>query len=382
MIITKQAELADFCTRLAACPYITVDTEFLRDKTFYPRLCLLQMAGPGVNAAAIDPIESDLDWAPVHGLMANEKILKVFHAARQDLEIFFQLTGKIPHPIFDTQVAAMVCGYGDSVAYNALVRDLTGQALEKSSQFTDWSRRPLSKQQINYALDDVIHLIGVYEKLDARLRAKSRSHWVKEEMGVLTSPETYNTPVDEVWKRIRIRSDKPEVLAILKALATWREEEARHRDVPRGRILKDEALADLALYRPSKVEDLLRVRSLSPDLAKGKMGKTILDIAAQVRAMPRDQWPRPDIIPIFPRQAQPILEMLKLLLKITCAEEDVSPKLVASSEELELLAVHDTPDIHALKGWRHEIFGAQALDLKAGKIALGLRNGEVRRLPV
>ncbi len=382
MIIETQDQLNAFCTALAKGPYLTIDTEFLRDRTYFPRLCLLQMAGPNVDAAAVDPFIEGLDWEPVRALMANTDVLKVFHAARQDLEIFYHLYKVLPSPIYDTQVAAMVCGFGDQVAYNALVRELTGNELEKNAQFTDWSRRPLSPKQIRYALDDVVYLRDVYEKLHAQLVSKGRENWVFEEMEILNTPRTYQNPPEEAWKRVKIRSDRPDVLALLRALAAWREEDAVRRDVPRSRILKDETLADIALYKPRDEDSLLQIRSLPSDLAKGKMGQKILEISNRVLDGPRDGWPKAERKDAFPKNAQGTLEMLKMLLRINCAEEDVAAKLVADAEDLEQLAVEAQPDIPAMHGWRFEMFGRDALDLKAGKIALRLERGRVKKVAV
>jgi len=382
MIIQNQTELNDFCAALAKGPYLAIDTEFLRDKTYFPKLCLLQMAGPDVEAKGIDPLIDGLDWEPVRALMANENVLKVFHAARQDLEIFYHLYQVLPTPIYDTQVAAMVCGFGDQVAYNALVRELTGKELEKNAQFTDWSRRPLSPKQIRYALDDVVYLREVYEKLHARLSKQGREQWVFEEMEILKSPRTYLTPPMEAWKRIKVRSDKPDVLAVLRALAAWREEQAVSRDVPRSRVLKDETLADIAMYKPRDLDSLLQVRSLQSDLAKGKIGKMVLDIINATLDSPKDDWPRQPRKDQFPKSAQGTLEMLKMLLRINCAEEDVAAKLVASSEDLEAIAAEKQPDVAAMHGWRFEVFGKDALDLKDGKIALCLEKGRVKKVAV
>lgn len=382
MIIQNQTELNEFCAALAKGPYLTIDTEFLRDKTYFPKLCLLQMAGPEVEARGVDPLIEGLDWEPVRALMANENVLKVFHAARQDLEIFYHLYNVLPTPIYDTQVAAMVCGFGDQVAYNALVRELTGNELEKTAQFTDWSRRPLSPKQIRYALDDVVYLRDVYEKLHERLAKQGREQWVFEEMEILKSPRTYLTPPLEAWKRIKVRSDKPDILAVLRALAAWREEQAVSRDVPRSRILKDETLADIAMYKPRDVESLLQVRSFQSDLAKGKVGKMVLDIVNATLDGPKDDWPRQPRKEQFPKSAQGTLEMLKMLLRINCAEEDVAAKLVASSEDLEAIAAEKAPDVATLHGWRFEVFGKDALDLKDGKIALRLEKGRVKKVAV
>lgn len=382
MIIQTQDQLNTLCAALSACPYLTIDTEFLRDKTYFSKLCLLQMAGPGVDAAAIDPLLPGLDWEPVRTLMANENVLKVFHAARQDLEIFYHLYKVLPTPIYDTQVAAMVCGFGDQVAYNALVRELTGHELEKNAQFTDWSRRPLSQKQIRYALDDVVYLREVYEKLHARLVKQGREQWVFEEMSILNSPRTYQNPPEESWKRIKVRSDKSDVLMVLKALAAWREEQAVARDIPRSRILKDETIADIAMYKPRDEDSLLQIRSLPSDIARGKIGKQVLEIVNAALDSPRENWPKMPRREAFPKNAQGTLEMLKMLLRINCAEEDVAAKLVADSDDLEAIATESNPDVPAMHGWRFEMFGKDALDLKAGKIALRLEKGRVKKVAV
>lgn len=382
MIIQTQDQLNTLCAALSTCPYLTIDTEFLRDKTYFPKLCLLQMAGPGVDAAAVDPLLPGLDWEPVRQLMANDKVLKVFHAARQDLEIFYHLYKVLPTPIYDTQVAAMVCGFGDQVAYNALVRELTGHELEKNAQFTDWSRRPLSPKQIRYALDDVVYLREVYEKLHVRLVKQGREQWVFEEMSILNSPRTYQNPPEESWKRIKVRSDKSDVLMVLKALAAWREEQAVARNVPRSRILKDETIADIAMYKPRDEDSLLQIRSLPSDIARGKIGRQVLEIVVAALDSPRENWPKMPRREAFPKNAQGTLEMLKMLLRINCAEEDVAAKLVADSDDLEAIATEANPDVPAMHGWRFEMFGRDALDLKAGKIALRLEKGRVKKVAV
>lgn len=375
MIIKTQKELDALCAALAGKPYIALDTEFLRDKTYYSKLCLLQVAADGVVAVALDPIETDLDWTGFIALLDDEAVVKVFHAARQDLEIFHDLYERLPHPVFDTQVAAMVLGYGDQIAYHALVRDLTGHELEKSAQFTDWSRRPLSQKQISYALDDVTYLCQIYEKLKLQLEQKNRLHWVNEEMAFLTSPTTYQSHPDDAWKRIKLRNPKPEALAILKTLAEWREREAQQRNIPRGRFVKDEALADLAVYKPKDMDGLLHVRSLPSDVAKGKLGPVLIKLIEQARKSDPATWPKAIAKDPFPKRAQGTLEMLKMLLRINASDNDVAAKLVATADDLERLATEDNPDIPALHGWRREIFGAEALAMKSGEIALKLHKG-------
>lgn len=379
MIIQTQSQLDALCQTLSQAPYVAVDTEFLRDKTFYPKLCLVQLAAPGGQAVAIDPVDYDLDLTPLYHLMDNPNVLKVFHAARQDLEIFYNLMNRVPAPLFDTQVAAMVLGHGDQIGYNALVQDVTGKSLSKSAQFTDWARRPLSEKQITYALDDVIYLRDVYEKLSADLARKDRAHWVAEEMEILKNPATYDTPIEEIWQRIKVRSDKPEVLSVIRELATWREREARSRDIPRGRLIKDEAIADIAMYMPRDLEGLLQVRTLPADVARGKLGPVILSLIEKGRKIPRDQMPHVERPAPFPKNAVPTLEMLKMLLKICAAEADVATKILASAEDLERLAVEENPDIPALSGWRMDVFGKEALRLKQGRVFLGLERGRIVR---
>jgi ribonuclease D len=382
MIISTQEQLNDICAKLAKHTYITVDTEFLRDKTFYSKLCLVQLCAPDMEPVAIDPIEFDLDLKPFHDLMHNEKVIKVFHAARQDLEIFYQMNGKIPHPIFDTQVAAMVCGYGDSIAYNKLVQDITGHALEKNAQFTDWSRRPLSEKQLTYALNDVTYLREIYETLDARLYKQKRHHWVEQEMEILTNPDTYEMPVGEMWKRIKIRTDRPENLAILRELAIWREELARKKDIPRNRIMRDEALADIAMYKPKNINDLSRIRNVPKDVIKNHIGKTLLKLVQKAQESDKKTWPKIKRSKPLAREYAPILEMLKLLLKINSSEAHVAAKLIANASDLEEIVTSDKPDCLAMKGWRFEVFGNDALDLKSGKISLGLKNGQIHKFKV
>jgi ribonuclease D len=382
MIITSQKQLDDICAQLSTKPYLAIDTEFLRDKTYYSRLCLIQLAGPGVDAVAIDPIDHELDFTAFNALMQNENVVKVFHAARQDLEIFYQMTDDIPTPLFDTQVAAMVCGYGDSIAYYKLVESITGTTLSKNAQFTDWARRPLTDKQLRYALDDVVYLCEVYEKLAEQLEEQGRNDWVLQEMDILRDPNTYDIPLDIVWKRIKIRSDKPEVLAILRELAWWREEQARERDLPRNRVIKDEALADIAMYMPKDKEGLSRIRNVPKDMTKGNKAQHLLDIVEHARASNKKTWPKLKRGTPFKRENQAILEMLKLLLKVNCAEANVAPKLVANVKDLEEIASSKEPKCLAMKGWRYDVFGKDAQALKAGKIMLGIKDEKINRFDV
>jgi ribonuclease D len=368
-LIAENAALTDFCQRQRQAEFIAIDTEFMRDKTYWPQLCLVQIAGPD-EAAAIDSLAPGIELAPLHQLMADTKVTKVFHAARQDVEIFFHLTGKIPTPLVDTQVAAMVCGFGDSVSYENLAAKLAGARIDKSSRFTDWAQRPLTDRQLQYALSDVTHLRPAYEHLARRLAKTGRSEWVAEEMAVLISPATYRLEPREAWRRIKFRNDKPRALAILREIAAWREEEAQRRDLPRGRILKDESLCEIAAHAPHNVDELARCRGLSRSIAENKQGQAILAAVKRGLDIPANQLP-----PVPPRRdlpagLGPVVELLRVLLKMRCEDHEVAQKLVASADDLELIAADDEADVPAMSGWRREIFGADALALKHGRLAL------------
>ncbi len=375
--ITTTDALARLCERLAVSPYVTVDTEFMRENTYWPLLCLVQLAGPE-EAAAIDPLAPGIDLAPLFALMQNKAVLKVFHAARQDVEIFCHLAGAVPTPLFDTQVAAMVCGFGEQAGYETLATQLAHAKIDKSSRFTDWSRRPLSERQIEYALSDVTHLRVVYEKLSRRLAKSGRESWLAEEEAILTDPRTYAVQPDEAWRRIKTRSAKPRFLAVLMEIAAWREAEAQARDLPRGRLLRDEALLEIAGDPPRSVEALGRVRSLSRSMAEGRMGADILAAVQRALALPAEALPVPELSPALPRGIGPLVELLKVLLKAKCEAHDVAQKLVASTADLERIAAEDEAEVPALRGWRHEVFGADALALKAGRLALAAEKRQVR----
>ena len=381
-LITTNTALKDFCSTLQNVPFITVDTEFLRDRTYYAKLCLIQVSGPDKNAVAIDVLssEEDLDLTPLWQLLHNDAILKVFHAARQDLEILLQLSGKMVHPLFDTQVAAMVCGYGEQVGYESLVSDITKEKTDKSSQFTDWARRPLSAKQLTYALNDVTHLVDIYLHLHKRLERDGRVDWVKEEMEVLTSPSTYEMDPQQSWLRLKLRSAKPRDLAVLKELCAWRESEAQRKDVPRSRVMRDETIMDLGFQRPQTPEDLARIRGISSDMAQGRYGKTLIDVIAKGMAVPDEACPILERkAPLSPRLAQ-VVEILKMLLRIQSSEFHVAARLIASSEDIEAFAEHPDQAGPLSHGWRHEVFGSLALDLMAGKLALTLEKGKIRLL--
>ena len=323
-LITDTKALTALCDRIAnRDDFVAIDTEFMRDKTYYSKLCLVQVAG-AEDVAAIDPLAPDLDLAPLYALMANTNILKVFHAARQDVEIFVNQADAVPYPLFDTQIAAMVCGFGDSVSYDKLVRAKTGIRLDKTSRFTDWSHRPLSERQIDYALADVIHLRPVYEKLRARLDKTARSEWVVEEMAHLVNPDTYRNDPSEIWRRLKIRSTKPKFLAVLRELAAWREREAQSKDVPRNRILRDDALVDVAAQAPTSSVDLARTRAFNAESAGGRTGRAVLDAVRAALDMPKENWPNLPESKDAPQGRLPVAELLRVLLKVKCEEHDLS----------------------------------------------------------
>lgn len=379
--ITTTHELEAFCQGLAGAEYVTVDTEFLREKTYYPQLCLVQLGGPD-GAVAVDPLAEGIDLAPLLRLLTDPTIVKVFHAARQDVEIFFHLTGQIPAPLFDTQVAAMVCGFGESVSYETLVTKLAGARIDKSSRFTDWSARPLTERQITYALSDVTHLRTAYEKLKRKLARTGRAQWLDEEMAVLTDPATYRSDPDTVWQRLKVRSNKPRFMALVRELAAWREREAQRRDQPRSRILRDEALLEIAAHAPTTVDDLARTRGLGRGFAEGRQGADLLAAVQRGLDLPDSECPRVEPREELPPGIAPIIELLRVLLKKVCDESGVAPKLVASSADLEALAADDSAAIPALSGWRRELFGEHALALKHGKIALAVADRRVKIVSV
>ena len=381
-LITTTDELAKLCRSLQELPFVTADTEFLRDKTYYPQLCLVQLAGPGPGPTAIDPLAKGLDLSPMFDLFFDDKVMKVFHAARQDLEIVYNLTGKIPNALFDTQVAAMVCGFGDQIGYNNLVSDVCKVKIDKGAQFTDWSRRPLSERHLVYALDDVTYLRDVYQRLSSQLARDGRTDWVREEMATLLDPATYANDPENSWQRIKLRTDKPQALLVLKEVCAWREREAQRRDVPRNRIVRDETVADIAIHPPRNADELAGIRGFSPDMARGRLGQGVLEAVAKGLAQPRSAAPQQEERPRFPPDMTPVLEMLKMLLRIQCAEHNVAAKLVASSGDLEAIAMDDNADVSAMKGWRYDVFGQEALGLKHGRVALSLRNGKICKTAV
>ncbi|MGB6541798.1 MAG: ribonuclease D [Xanthobacteraceae bacterium] len=377
--ITTTSELAAACARMAAHPFVTIDTEFLRETTYYPLLCIAQMASPE-EAAVIDALAPGIDLAPFYSLLADEKVMKVFHAARQDIEIMWHGAKLIPHPIFDTQVAAMVLGYGDSISYDQLVQRITGDSLDKSHRFTDWTRRPLSDAQVSYAISDVTHLRDVYLALLADLERRGRTDWVQEEMRVLTSPDTYRMEPENAWQRLKTRVRKPKELAVLIEVAAWREREAQSRDVPRSRVLKDDVIADIAVQAPTSPEKLGHLRSLPKGFERSRWSEAI--IAAVQRGLARD----PKTLP-HPLRMQPpangaaVVELLKVLLRMISERHHVAAKVIATVDDLERIAADDAAEVPALSGWRRELFGDKALALKHGDLALAIDRGKVAAVP-
>jgi ribonuclease D len=373
--ITTNRKLAETCARMARQPFVTVDTEFLRESTYYPHLCVAQMASTE-EAVVIDALARDIDLAPFFALMADSNVIKVFHAARQDIEICWHEAGLIPHPLVDTQVAAMVLGYGDSISYDQLVQRITGDMLDKSHRFTDWTHRPLSEAQIAYAISDVTHLRDVYLKISADLEARERVEWMREEMKVLTSPDTYRFEPEHAWERLKTRVRKPKELAILMEVAAWREREAQERDVPRGRVLKDDAIADIAVQAPTTIERLGSLRSLPRGFERSRWGEAI--VAAVKRGLARD----PKTLPWLERPKPAVnghatVELLKVLLRMTAERHGVAAKVIATVNDLERIAGDDAADVPALHGWRRELFGEKALALKHGRLSLAIEQGRV-----
>lgn len=365
---------------LAASDFVAVDTEFMREQTFWPHLCLVQLAGPAAELI-VDPLAPDIDLNPFWELMADERVVKVFHAARQDIEIVVAEAGRVPHPVFDTQVAAMVCGFGDSVSYVNLVKKVTGKDLDKSSRFTDWSRRPLSQKQLAYALGDVTHLRDIYRYLQGELDATGRASWLDEEMAALTDRKTYETHPDEAWQRLKLRVKNRKALAVLMELAAWRERLAQTQNVPRGRILRDEALYDIANQGPTSTEQLSELRTLSDGFSRSARAREIIEAVKRGLARDPKTVPSPNHGTQLSAEATATLELLKVLLKASAAKHRVAPRLIADSGDLERMAGEGEPDVPALKGWRRQLFGEDALRLKRGEVALTLRKGEVMLVP-
>jgi ribonuclease D len=375
-LIASTEALTNLCDRIARHDYVAVDTEFMRESTFWPKLCLIQLAAPGIEAI-VDPLEPGLDLSPFFALMVNGRVVKVFHAARQDIEIVHIKASRVPVPVFDTQVAAMVCGFGDSISYVNLVKRITNRDLDKSSRFTDWSRRPLSERQLVYALGDVTHLRDVFLHLKAELERSGRTHWLAEEMAALTDPATYESAPETAWKRLKLKVRNRRALGVLMELAAWRERAAQSQDVPRARILRDEALYDIANQQPTDAARLSELRTLSDGFARSARAKDIIEAVRRGLARDPRTLPALDTGPSVPAEAGATVDLLRVLLKAAATRHGVAARLVADTEDLERIAIEAEPDVAALKGWRRELFGADALRLKRGELALGLAHGEV-----
>jgi len=381
-IITDTAALVRFCDAQRGANFVTVDTEFMRERTYWPILCLVQVSSP-TEAVAIDALAPGIDLTPLLALMADESIPKVFHAARQDIEIFVNLSGRVPAPLFDTQVAAMVCGFGDAASYETLVGKLAQASLDKSSRFTDWAHRPLTERQLHYALADVVHLRTVYERLQQRLASNGRAGWFAEEMAGLADPATYRNDPSEAWRRFRLRGRvDPRFFGVLREVAAWRETAARQRNLPRGRIIRDEAVLEIAAHAPKTIEALARSRSIGKGIAEGKLGSEILDAVRRGLANSKALEPPAPARADTPPGLGPLIELLRVLLKQSCEAHQVAQKLVATSEDLEAIAADDQAAVPALSGWRHEIFGKDALALKHGRLALTVRRNRIALVEV
>lgn len=376
-VITTSQELADTVAALEKSDFVTVDTEFIRETTFWPELCLIQMAAPGVTAL-VDPLASGMDLTPFFSLMANDAVTKVFHAARQDIEIVFNLGRLIPHPVFDTQVAAMVCGFGDSVSYEQIVQKVTGAQIDKSSRFTDWRARPLSDKQLTYAAADVTHLIDVYRHLKAELEREERGHWLNEEMAILTARETYDPHPEDAWKRLKVRLRKPIELAIVQSVAAWREREARERNIPRRRVIKDEVISEIAQQQPRDEVALGKLRTIPKGWERSATAASLLGAINAALAIPKDELPTLAKPAQNPEGSNAAAELLKVLLRLVAEEEGVAPKVLASSDEIDKLAADgEKADVPALSGWRREVFGEKALKLVRGEISLKFDNRRI-----
>ncbi|MFH1157384.1 MAG: ribonuclease D [Pseudomonadota bacterium] len=378
-LITTAKDLKSLCTRLKKAEFITVDTEFIRERTYWARLCLIQVAGPD-DAFAIDPLAEGMDLSPLYELFQNKKVLKVFHACRQDLEIFFKETGgDLPTPLFDTQIAAMVCGFGEQVSYEVLVNALLKKQLDKSSRFTDWAQRPLTSKQLKYALADVTHLRVIYEKLNAKIEAQKRSPWIKDEFKKLLDGENYVSRPEEAWERIKVPTHKPRALGVLREIAMWRELTAQRADVPRGRILKDEALAELAMHAPPTKEALGKMRNMQHGFAESEKGGQLLEAIRRGLELPEKDLPKRDPRPNFPPGLAPTIDLLRVLLKLKCEEGQVASKLLAKAEDIELIAAYgDKAEVPAMSGWRFKLFGREALELREGKLALAIEENRLK----
>ena len=368
-LIETTAKLQDFCKKLEQKPFITVDLEFLREKTYYAEPCLIQVGAEG-EAAIVDPLSSGLNLSAFFALMQNENIVKVFHSGRQDIEIIYNLSGHIPSPIFDTQIAAMVCGYGESAGYESLVKGILKIDLDKTSRRSNWELRPLDEKQLQYAISDVTHLVNLYLYFKQKLAENGRESWLQSELDILRNPQTYETDPYEVWHKIKHRSHNAYMLTVLRELAAWREKRAKSKNTPRQSIIKDDCLVNIAALCPQTIEELSQIRSIRKDVANGKLGAEILEVIAQCRDIPRSQYVVPEKDKGLSTGAQALYELLKLLLKIRSSEQGVVAKLIASDEDLKLLACFKEQNSPLLSGWKYDIFGKDALELRNGNIGI------------
>jgi len=358
--------------------YLLIDTEFVREKTYFSKLCLIQITGPGIEPTIIDPLDTATDMTDIESMLFDPSIEKVLHSGYQDLEIFYNLYGKVPAPIFDTQVAASVLGYGDQVSYANLCKDICHVEISKSQQFTDWSIRPLSQAQIDYALGDVIYLDAIYHAMKDRLKERGRAAWIAEDIAALQSPDTYHVDPMQAWERIKIRSDKPKHLGILREIAAWREKEAMRKNMPKNFLLRDETLMEIAMTAPKDESALSRVRGFPNGQIKRPMGQAMLDAVKYIKTMDPGTLPKRERRKNFPANKAGILEMLRLLLKIDAAQHDLTPKRIASTEDLQDIALHGAAaNVPAMNGWRYEVFGSKCVDLMEGRIGLSLKDGEI-----
>jgi ribonuclease D len=369
-LITTTGELEDACRHFAHCEYVTVDTEFIREKTYFPKLCLVQIASDTM-AVAVDPLSPELDLSSLFDLLANPKLLKVLHAAKQDVEIFFQLTGQIPTPMYDTQIAAMVCGYGEQVGYEALVNTLMNEVLDKASRYTDWEQRPLTQRQVDYAIADVTHLRGVYEKLHGRIAQTNREEWILEEVKKMQDPKQYRVDPDEIWRRLKYKNRTPSYLNQLRAVAAWRERTAQLKDIPRQRLLKDEVVLQIAAMAPKNMEELAQVRGAMKHISADN-AKSLLAALSEANALPREAWPSDTKKKkMLSTEQEALVDVLKLLLKRQCDQADVASKLVAHKEDLAAMLLDPNPEeVPCLQGWRYELFGRLAQRFLSGELQL------------
>ena len=376
-IITKTEALANVCDKLLEPGWFTIDTEFMRDRTYWSKLCLIQLASEGVECI-VDPLAEGIDLAPLYTLLADQSVVKVFHSGRQDIEIFFHMGRVMPLPIFDTQVAAMVLGFGDSISYDALCRRVVGKQVDKSSRFTDWARRPLSDRQLDYALTDVTHLRDIYHALKKDLAKQNRGDWVEQELAILTSPATYNQEPKDAWNRVKSKPKSKRALAVMMELAAWREREAQKADVPRARILKDDAINEVATNEPKSEADLRLLRAIPRGFERSRTASGLL--AAVEAGRKRDLSTLPELPsrePV-PQRLEPVIDLLKVVLRLRARQQKVAQRLIATTDDLERIALDDHAEVPGLTGWRRKIFGEMALDVKHGRKAIVVKDGKVR----